>query len=47
MKEVGGFHPHWVSTLNLDVHVCCLCVMVYYIYTAYGYCLMIDEVIMH
>jgi len=31
MTTVGGFHPHWVSTLNLGVHVCCLCVMVHYV----------------
>jgi len=24
-----GFHPHWISTLNLCVHVCFLCLMVY------------------
>ena len=43
----GGFLPHWVSTLNLGVHVCCLCVMVYSVITAQGYCLMFNEVLMH
>ena len=33
MTTGGGFHPHWVSTLNLGVHVCCLCVMLYYAFT--------------
>ena len=47
MIATGGFDPHWVSTLNLGVHMCCLCVMVYYVYTTHGYCLIIDEVLMH
>ena len=24
-----GFHPHWVSTLYIGVHVCCLWMMLY------------------
>ena len=47
MTVVGGFHPHWVSTLNVGVRVCSLCVMVYYVYVAHGYYSMIDEVMMH
>jgi len=47
MKAVVGFHPHWVSTLNLGVDVCCLCVMVYFIITTHGYCLMFNKVLMH
>ena len=31
----GGFHPHWVSTLYLVF----ICVIVYSIFTAPGYCL--------
>ena len=38
MKTIGGFHPHWVSTLNLGVHVCFLCVMICFVFTAHGYC---------
>ena len=34
MIAAGGFHPHWVSTLYLSVHVCYLCVMPYSIFTA-------------
>jgi len=37
MTSVGGFHAHWVSTLNLGVHVCFLCVMVGFDITAHGY----------
>ena len=36
----GGFLPNWVSTLNTGVHVCCLCVMVYFVITANVYCLL-------
>jgi len=39
MIAIGGFHPHWVSTLYLGVHVCFLCVMICSIFTAPGYCL--------
>ena len=30
---VGGFHPNWVCTLNIGVHVGCLCVMLYSSFT--------------
>jgi len=46
MTIAGGFHPHWVSTLNLGVHVCFLCVMIYSIITAHGYYLMFNKVLM-
>ena len=36
----SGFLPNWVSTLNPGVHVCCLCVMIYYVLTAHVYCLL-------
>jgi len=47
MTTVGGFHPHWISTLNLGVHVCFLCVMVYFVITEHGYYLMFSKVLMH
>jgi len=34
MTVVGGFYPHWDSTLNLGVHVCFSCVMLYSTFTA-------------
>ena len=34
MTEVGGFHSHCISTLYLGVHVCFLCVMFYFTFTA-------------
>ena len=34
MTVGGGFHIHWVFTLYLGVHVCCLCVMLYFSFTA-------------
>jgi len=37
MTTISGFFPHWVSTLNLGVHVCYLCVMVYFVLIAHGY----------
>ena len=39
MIAVGGFHAHWVSTLYLGVHVCFLCVMIFFVFTAACYSL--------
>jgi len=32
MIAAGGFHPHWVSTLYLGVHVCFMCDDLFYFY---------------
>ena len=38
MITTGGFPPHLVSTLYLGVHVCFLCVMICFVFTALDYC---------
>jgi len=42
MIAAGGFHPQCASTLLLGVHVCFLCVMVYYVFTA-----LFNKLLMH